>query len=404
MANVYLTNSAITNRALAVLKNTMVMGRLVNRQYSKMFGNLAAQNGATISIRKPPRYIVQSGNAINMQNSIETYTQVTLTQKNVGLSVQAADLTLDINDFSRQFIEPAVAQIANTIDQSLCNLAQQVSNATGTPGTNITSLSPFFNAGEILDNWACPRSERYAVISPAANASLGNSLTSNFNPQVRISEIYEKGIIAKQTAGFDFYMDQNVYTHTYGTYSGTPVLSANISNGATSVTTSGWTAGSTLNAGDIVQFAGVNSVNPMSRANNRKAMQVVVSANATADGSGNMTINFSPALIGPDGSNPDQFQNVTALPVNGAAVTVFGASGVVSKENIVFNRDAFTLAFADLDSLWALENSRVVAADSGVSIRMTRGADIQNDVNITRLDVLYGVALLRYEYACRVSG
>ena len=153
-------------------------------------------------------------------------------------------------------------------------------------------------------------------------------------------------------------MDQNVYVHTVGTFTGTPLVNGASQSGS-SIVTDGWTAGDVLNAGDVISFVStstpVNALNPASYQNTGAAAQFVVTATTTADGSGNMTIPIAPAIVGPASSTP-QFQNVTNLPADNTAIYVFDTaaasfsaiSGKSSPQNLAVHKDFGTLAMVDM--------------------------------------------------------
>ncbi len=407
MANTLLTNVAITTRAIAILENTLVFARQINREYAGMFMDKNSQNGQTINIRVPPRYTTILGQAADVQGTQETYVPLTLFQRNASVSFSMLDMTLNINAYSRNFMEPILSQLSNDIDLDGLKLAYQVWNAVGTPGVAITDPSVVLTAGALLDSWACPRDKnRKVVIDPITNASLATSVRAFYNPNQVISKIFENGLVARDFYGFDFYVSQNVVKLRHGVFTGTPLVNQAVplTNGATSIITDAWTAGDVLKAGQIISFAGVNGLNPQARQDNGFAMQVVLTADATANGSGQMTINFAPALYGP---NPDgsvtQQQNVTALPADDAAITVFGASGVLETMNLAFHRDAFSMAFVDIHELYQTDGKYVKAPNLGVGVLVSKAGNIQGGYNILRYDVLYGYCMLRGEYACRLA-
>lgn len=401
--NVLLTIGMITREALAVLVNELTFTKRINRKYEDYFAKSGAKIGQTLNVRVPPRYIVAQGAAINMQGSVEGNVPVTLNQRNVAMSFTSADLTLSIDDFSERFIKPAVCAIANQIDYDGLQLWQQVYNAVGTPGTTPTDLQTYLNAGALMNYQATPKDDRSLCLNPTAEATIVNSLKTIFNPTREISDQYTKGSMGS-AIGFEWYMDQNIGVQTVGTYSGTPLTNGVTLQNATTLVTNGWGAASFLNIGDIFTVAGVNLVNPQNRQNTGLSAQFVVNQLSTADGSGNMTISFAPAMIAPVGGLPVQFQNITALPAASAAISVLGASGVSSPQNLAFQKDSFTFVCVDMEELPSLESSRATAPELGMSIRVTRAGDVVNDRAITRLDILYGFAALYPQTAVRIAG
>ena len=199
-----------------------------------------------------------------------------------------------------------------------------------------------------------------------------------------------------QAIGFNWFMSQNCNTHTYGTYAGTPLVNGASQTGA-SLITDGWTSGAaTLNRGDVFTMTGVNKVNPQSRANTGRLQQFVVTS-TVSDAAGAMTIAISPSI-----TTSGSAQTVNASPADNAALTVLGATGTVSPQGLLFHKDAFTLATADLPLPGGVDMAaRVSDKQLGISIRMVRQYDINSDQFPCRLDVLYGWATLRSELACR---
>jgi hypothetical protein len=146
----------------------------------------------------------------------------------------------------------------------------------------------------------------------------------------------------------------------------------------------------------------VFAVNPQSRQpyGGNVLRSFVVTAPVTITGGGSASVTVSPAII-----TAGQFQNVTVLATSATAVvTPFNKTGEVSPQNLVFHRNAFTLASADLELPDGVHFAgRASDKDNGLSIRVVRQYTINNDSIPTRLDVLYGWAQLYPELACRVA-
>lgn len=366
------------------------------------FGVDGAKIGTVVNVRKPPRYIVRTGQALNLQDATETQVPVALnTQDGVDLAFSSQDLALSIDDFSERFIEPAIAAVANRIDQNGLALYNQVYNAVGTPGSTPNALLTYLMAGVALNNNAAPvDGQRSIVINPLMQATIVDALKGLFQQATAIAEQYDKGAMGR-AIGFQFYMDQNTAAHTYGVQGGTPAV-AGANQTGTSLVTDGWTAvaGNRLKLGDVFTISNVYMVNPQSRQSTGTLQQFVVTQDTDSDGSGNATIPISPAII-PSG----QFQTVTATPADNALLTVAGATGVVSTQGLAFHRDAFTLVTADLPLPRGVDMAaRVSDNQLGMSIRMVRAYDINLDRFPCRLDILYGWAVLRPELACRIQG
>lgn len=415
-SNTLLTIGMITNEALPVLENELTFTRRVNRQYDKQFGITGAKIGDTVNIRKPVRYIGTRTPTLNVQGSTESSVPLTLsTQYQVAMSFTSADLKLSIDEFSSRFIKPAVAQMANMIDFDGLQQYKYIYNTVGTPGVTPSTNAVVLSAGVKLDNEAAPMGDRTLSLNPAAQAAIVNANTALFNPTKQISEQYLKGSMGT-ALGFDWYMDQNIAVHTIGTYAanvvGNAVTNTNAVTSGSSIVTGGWTAGDILNVGDVITFGttttkGVFAINPQNYQSTGELRQFVVTSTATADGSGNMTINVSPSIVFNTTGTPNAFATVTSSSDSiaaGAVLKVFGASATSTPQNMAFCKDAFTFATVMLPDMPGVDNARATSEQLNMSIRLISAYDVVNDRRISRLDLLGGWATLRPELACRIAG
>jgi hypothetical protein len=265
----------ITNRALPVLANLCVLTDKFNRQYDKEFGQKGKKIGATCNVRLPPRYLGTFGPALNVEPSTENYVPVSiLYQYHVDIQFNTINMLLDIDEFEERFIHPACIAVGNRIDNDGAYFAfQNTAIRFGTPGTPPISYLSFANARATLVSEGMPRGViPCAVLHPLAQAAMADSLKGLFNPQVDISDIYETGLVAKKTAGADWFEDPNIAAYTTGTLPSSPTLvgtSSGNSSGGTAIVTSGWAqtgyleltglgnSASCCYIGDTLQVAGV---------------------------------------------------------------------------------------------------------------------------------------------------
>jgi hypothetical protein len=417
MANNLLTISKITNEALMVLENELTFTSEVDRNYDDQFAVVGAKIGNTVNVRKPGRFIGTTGPALNVEDFNETSVPVTLsTQFHVDTQFTTQDLALSLDMFSDRVLKPAVAAIANKIDRDgLAMATLQTANIVGTAGTPPTGLITYLTAGAYLDSEGAPRDgRRSCIVEPFTSATIVDSLKGLFVPNQKISDQYEKGLMGKDSGGMSWKLDQNVVAQTFGSNSTTTVTASVATTTATGFLTSGWASSSTitvtaantgtlnLNAGDTFTIAGVYAVNPQNRqayGSNKLRNFVVKTTVAIASGASGSVV-VSPAVI-----TAGQFQNVS-IPTTSAsaAITQFNSTGVVSPQNIIMHRNAFTVAVADLELPEGVHFAgRASDKDIGLSMRVVRQYTINNDSIPTRLDVLYGWAPLYPELACRVA-
>jgi hypothetical protein len=304
-----------------------------------------------------------------------------------------------MEEFSARYVKPAVCALANKLDLDGLGMYKQVYNSVGTPGTSPNAFSILTDAGQKLTEFGTPMDDmRCIAFNAAAQGSMSDSLKGLFQSTNEIKSQYEKGLMGL-AAGFKIKTDQNVRQHLNGTYSGTP-LTNGASQSGSSLVTDGWGSGVTfLNKGDVFTIAGVNAVNPQSRESTGSLQQFTVTADAN-DTTGDMTLAISPAI-----TLTGAYQTVDALPADGAAITIKGSSAVSYPQNLAYHKDAFVLGMADLFMPQGVDKAaRASDEESGISIRLVRDYDINNDTMPCRLDILYGWKAVYPELACRIYG
>jgi hypothetical protein len=402
MSNALLTISMITKEGLRILENNLTFAKGVNREYDDQFGISGAKIGDTLNIRKPARYVGRSGATLSVEDHTETSVALQLaTQFGVDVQFTSKEMALSLDEFSDRILKPAMATIANKIDRDGLALYKDVYNAVGTPGTTPSTLRAFLDAGAKLDYEGCPRDGmRSVVIDPVGQASMVDSLKGLFQSAEQIKDQYEQGNMGL-AAGFKWSMDQNINAHTVGPLGGTPLVNGASQSGSTLVT-DGWTAAAAarLKKGDVFTIANVYAVNPQTRASTGQLRQFVVTADVSSDGSGNVSIAISPAITA-----SGAFQTVDSAPADNAALTILGAAGVVSPAALAYHRDAFCLGMADLPLPGGVDKAaRISDKKLGISLRMVRAYDINNDRFPCRMEVLYGWKSIYPELACRIQG
>lgn len=407
MANLFETPQLIANEALRRLENNLIFAKLINRQFDDSFGktNGGQPSGVTINVRKPHRYVGRTGQQVQPEGITDRLVPITVnTQFGVDLEYTSKEEALDLWNFGEQVLEPAVATIANKIDYDGLQAAHlEVPNYVGTPAVVPTDLGTYIDAGVLLSNEAVPRgSMRNAVLSPQMEGTLINNLKTLFNSQEKVAAQYNSAEMGR-AVGLNFHMDQNVATHTVGALGGTPLVNGANQNGS-SLITDGWTSAAAvrLKRGDIFTIADVYAVNPMSRQSTGALRQFVVTADASSDGSGNMTIPIFPAITA-----SGAYQTVNALPADDAALLIFGhASSHANKQTIqglAFHKDFITLAMVDLMIPRGVHMAkRASSSKLNIGIRVIQYYNGDFDKMITRLDVLYGWKVLRPEMAVRI--
>jgi len=395
--NVLLSPTIIAKEALMQLTNSMAMGRHVHTAYKNEFVKV----GSSINIRKPNKFRTTKAQARTNSNVVEPSTSITMaTQAHVSWAFSSVDLTTTIEDYSKRYIGPAAAALANTVDADLCALYKDVYNSVGTPGTTPNAFSMLGDAQQRLDEESVPSEGRVAILNPAAHWSLADALKGTFAAKVA-DDIITKGYLGT-IANLSLYMDQNIQRHTTGVFTSgaTPLQNALVATGATQFVTKGWnTTNNTVTDGDVFTSAESNAVNTMSGASLGTLRQWAVSEAAASDTT--MTIKIAPSCIY---AATDPYSNIDAVPLANAGLTFIGTESTAYPQNLVFHPNAFALVTVPIEMPANVWGARESDPEMGLSIRVVKQYDIDADMEIIRLDILYGVKTLYPELAVRLWG
>ena len=402
MANSLLTIDMITRKCLEILENNLVLSRNVNKEYDDSFAVEGAKIGSTLRIRLPDRALVTDGAALQVQDDNEQYTTLTVSsQKHIGINFTSAELTMQLDDFAERVLKPRISQLASSVDADVANAYKSIFNTVGTPGTTPATALVLLQAQQKLNESAAPMSPRYATVNPAANAGLVNGMTGFFNPTGTISRQFKTGMMGEGVLGFDeMNMSQSIVNHTTGSRAGTILVNETVSTqGQATITLDGLTSTTTVTVGDVFTMAGVYAVNPQTRLSTGSLQQFVVTAAQTASGGDMANMAISPPMY----TASNALATIDAFPADNAAVTFVGTASTVYPQNLVYHKNAITLATADLLLPQGVDMaSRQV--HNGISMRIVRQYDINNDRMPCRVDVLYGFNTIRPPMACRIFG
>jgi hypothetical protein len=270
------------------------------------------------------------------------------------------------------------------------NMFLDVYNAVNNVGSAITFNKVLTGRKVLNDNLTPIDSSRTCLLNTQDNVDLVDSLKGLFQSADQIEEQYLEGAMGT-TAGFKFYENTLIPTSTTGTDASNCTVNGASQTGSSITISNG--SNKTFAVGDVVTFAGCNRCHPETKADTGVLQQFVVTSAVTAGGT---TLNISPAIV-----TSGATQNVIASPTNSGTVTKVGSASTVYKPSVVFHKDAFTFATADLVMPQGVDFSAREVMD-GISMRIVRQYDINNDKFPCRLDVLYGYKTIRPQLACRI--
>lgn len=400
MSNSLLTIDMITRKSLEILENNLVLTRNVNRQYDDSFAVEGAKIGSTLRIRLPDRALVTDGAALQVQDDNEQYTTLTVSsQKHIGVNFTSAELTMQLDDFAERVLKPRVSQLASSVDADVALAYKGIYNSVGTPGTTPATSLVLLQANQKLNEFATPMSPRYATVNPAANAGLVEGMKGLFNPTGTISRQFKNGMMGEGILGLDeINMSQSISNHTNGNWGTSITVTSTVSTQGQSTLGISFTGSTkTWNEGDVFTIAGVYAVNPQTRQSTGSLQQFTVTA--ATSGSSTATLSISPALY----TSSNALATVDSFPQASAVVTMLGTAATAYPQNLVYHKDAISFATADLLLPQGVDMaSRQV--HNGISLRIVRQYDINNDRLPCRIDVLYGYAAIRPVTAVRMWG
>jgi hypothetical protein len=410
--NIILTPSVFVKGVLMNLEGYLAVGANMSHEYSKEFGKKQAQVGDTVSIKKPQRFTPSTGLQYQPQPLSMQKVQITIGDvTGVHFDWDSVEETLSIEDAQANYFKPAAIAISSVINANAAQFcAQNTFNAVGTPGTTPTTIDTYLGAGDkIVQLGLPPEEDLTCIINRKFSSSYVIGQKALFNPAGQISSMVKKGSIADETLGYSFRKDQTIYTQTTGPLGGTPLSSgsANTADGGNNATmnllTKGWTssAASRLVVGDRFTIATVYSVHPQTKASTGDLQQFVVLAPFSSDGSGNGSVSIAPAIT-PSG----QYQNVTVAPIDGSAITVFGAAGTASPQGLLMHKNAFAFVSVPLATpkTGVVYSAQHTDPKTGISLALVQFFNGETRVQGTRFDVLTGFGVLYREMSCVIAG
>ena len=381
---------------LRLLVNKLVVSEYFNRNWEKDFNKEFAP-GSSIQIKFPQRFLTvnamgyspQGINRISTTVSLDTWIQVPFEWDDYERAVK---LERSEQELRENYWEPAGAAIAQSIDSMAANWARlNASNVVGVLGTDPTTVNTYYQARAVLEKEAAGPGKRCMLISTNMMVSLGSNITNVFHPADQITRMWKQGSIGV-LAGFDFFESNSLYTQTAGTWAAAVRVVGSGQSGAQLVVQG--TAGDTINPGDKFSIQAVNMTNPMTY----RSAGPLTPRTFTYSGpapmvltGGSDTVPILPPIYGPG----SQYQNVDALPLTNAALTLWpgttAPNGKTGTVGLGLTREAFALVGGKLYLPKAVESAaQQQDPDSGIAIRKVIAWDPVRSMQVNRYDSLVG--------------
>lgn len=409
MSNSFKVVDMVTKEALRIAHEKLSFIGTIDRQYDSSFNGSGAKQGSTLRVREPNRYTRRQGSRVmDVQDQAESTQTITVaTQDGVDMKFNSAELIQSVNngaafdDLSKNYIAPAVASLISGIEADFLAYATKATyNVAGTAGTGITTLVAPGAARAKLNQGLAPKDQRSIQMDSVTMGGLVNGMAAYFNPSNAISEQYREGLIAR-TAMADYYENERIWTMTNGSdVTGNTDAAALVTDGGTTIDMHTLIPVANVNVGQVFTVAGVYACHPETKAAYGNLQQFVV----TAVGATTLTISPATNLTGAKKNVCSSTGGTLATTdFDAKAVTWVGAASTSYAQSLMYNKEAFQFITADLPLMDDAQKC-VRRVQDGLSVRVWMGSDIRNDELLMRLDILYGMAALRPEWACRMIG
>lgn len=417
MPNAFLNAKEYANTMLLLLKNTLVMGKLVDGQYKD---KVTDQNGLTIYVKRPPQFIVKDGPTLSEQSIVTGSTAVSVNRyRNVHIGVSDLEAVTNYNQLMRNAtMKSAASALAHDVDLYLGDQLKSFASHVGTPGQSLKTPQQFMRVHTRLMEQSVPDADLAAVMSYDDAASIrGTLLNSNIDGVNRIA--LENARVPLMSS-IQAYATQHITSITTGTRS----QGAGAVNGAAQnvnyadvkdldsspliVDTLG--ANATIKKGEIFTIAGVFAINNRSREVLPYLRQFVVTEDVTANGAGAATLQVWPHIIvpGTGGAGVEDtntaFATVNAAPADNALLTFFAPASTIVQTRAAWSKPAIQLVSARLETPMSDTCSFATDPETGISIRYWRGSDINTGRHIHRWDMIYGAKVVDPRLGTRYSG
>lgn len=395
MPNTLLTPTAVTREALRILHQKLNFVGNITRDYDDSYAKSGAKIGDSLKIRLPNQYTVRTGATLSAQDTTESSTTLQVsTQKGVDLNFSSAELTLSLDDFSKRILDPAMAVLAANIEADALSMYKDVYQSVWNGGAAAT-YNKALDTRVLLQRALAPAGDRTMLLDPAAMADVVKDTKTLFQDDASIAKQYREGMVGR-AAGYNWGENTLLPSHTRGTADGayTVNTSTGIVSGSSSIATTSAVGTGTILKGDVFTIAGVFSVHPETKASTGQLQQFVATADFAGPGGGSVSVSPTPVTSG-------ALQNITIVGAGASkAVVVAGTASAAVQTGLAFQKGAFAFATADLVMPSGVDFAAREVYD-GLSMRVVRQYDINNDKFPCRIDVLYGYKTLRAQLAAR---
>ena len=364
---------------------------------------------ASDTIWRPQPYVAQSFTGTDMTSNFKDYVQLSVPatlgfSKSVPWTLTAKELRDALQE--RRLGEAGKQKLASDINVALMNVAAQQGTLVVKRTTAATGFDDVALMDAIMNEQGVQAFDRFAAFSSRDYNNMASNLAGRGTMNGKPVTAYEKAYVGNVSGFETFKLDYaNRLTAAAGvtvTVNGanqyyTPKATSTAGTGEVSNVDNRYqnlpitvTSG-TVKVGDCFTIAGVNACHHITKGDTGQLKTFRVTA-IVSGGGGTGTIQISPPIIsGGGGTDAElEYQNVTATPANGAAITWLNTAAAYV--NPFWQKDALEL----LPGRYAVPGDAGTAVmrastDQGIELVMQKFYDINTMKTKYRLDTLFGV-------------
>lgn len=363
----------------------------------------------------PQPYIAQSYNGTDMTSNFADNTQLSVPatlgyQKSSPWIMTATELRDALQ--ANRLGDAAKQKLASDINSAMMTVAANQGTLVVKRTTAATGFDDIALADSIMNEQGVVGYDRlFALSSRDYNGMAGNLAarqTMNEIPTKAYRDAYIGKVSSFDTFKLDYANRLTLAAGTTVTVNGanqyfTPLATSTAGTGETSNVDNRYqnigiaVGGGTVKVGDAFTIAGVNAVHHITKSDTGQLKTFRITA-IVSGGGGSGTVTISPPIISAGGATAAelQYQNVSATPANGAAITFLNTA--TANVNPFWQRGSLAL----LPGKYAVPADAGMAVTSytnsqGITLVMSKQIDINTLKTKFRIDTLFGCVNLNPE-------
>lgn len=405
---------------LAWLLNSFAGIKLANKKF-RNFNDLTANLGDTVTFDLPPRFIGYNGLVITQQQSAQRVQPLVCSQAmNISAGYTDQQFIFNVREYMERFGQSAILELGSIIEADIlknivsgvvvndpANAAFGTGQSNSGPyrffGDGVTQINSFGQLAQAVANFhdfGAAKNKPIGILPVANIPAIISTGLQQFvmNRNEKMANSWELGAFA----GFEWYTSNLLPLHVSGNVginaTTLTLVSTNDSSGAnvTQLTFSGATINdaNAILAGDMFQFQDGVSGKPNMRflhfighSVSAQPVQFRATANAAADGSGNVVISVSPPLVWAQNEN----QNLNNALVAGMQVKALPSH----RAGVLHSGDQFYLAMPQLPDQSPFTTVNTMDKESGASIRHYFGVQFGQNNRAYVRDSIWGSTMVQ---------